>query len=522
MSPSSSKLWLVLGSLSASLASAQSIAANNSSMPTSFFYTRPQSAAPVLDVTIQGNFSQGYVFVAPYQAYHPGPYIYDKFGNLIWDGYGVVGASNAHNFRPCSYQGSDHLCYSQMNQQLGYGIGQALIVNSDYRTVTAVQTGGNAANADMHEFQLIGDGQTAVVASYQAIPYDLSGFNITSGMGWLSQGVFQEVNVTTGEVLYEWFSSNHVDPSMTMIKPNSTDVSGDGLTPATAFDYFHINSVDKSTASGDYLVSARHTSTIYLVNGTDRNIIWQLSSQSHSDFRPNFNFSSQHDARFISENDTTTVISLFDNASNGYGQTDTQSSGKVVAIDHNAGTATLLSQTYFPREGGILSTSQGNTQVLANGNTFHGWGNWAYVSEHNSSGDAVFFAQFASDKTMNYRAFSMDWTSTPSMTVPEVYSYAQSDNSSNRVYVSWNGATEVAKWRFYASAGMDQDFQVVGEADKSGFETRYVADAFFPWWRAEALDGAGNALRNSSFQPTFVPSEALSAACTEDGCAMSG
>lgn len=36
----------------------------------------------------------------------------------------------------------------------------------------------------------------------------------------------------------------------------------------SAFDYFHINSVDKSLTSGNYLVSARHTSTVFCVNAT--------------------------------------------------------------------------------------------------------------------------------------------------------------------------------------------------------------------------------------------------------------
>lgn len=46
------------------------------------------------------------------------------------------------------------------------------------------------------------------------------------------------------------------------------------LTTSTAgtsgFDYFHINSVDKSLTSGNYLVSARHTGTVYCVNASVR------------------------------------------------------------------------------------------------------------------------------------------------------------------------------------------------------------------------------------------------------------
>lgn len=484
---------------------------------------RPQSSAPALNITLSDStqatgFTPGYIFIAPYQAAKSGPYIYDKFGNLVWDGYGVVGSETAHDFRVCTYQGSDHLCMSQMNQQYGYGIGQALVINSDYKPVAAVNTGGQAPPADEHEFQLLNNGETAILSAYRVIPYDLSGFNITSGQGWLSEGMFQEVNVTTGEVLFEWFSTNHVDPSNTRILPNSTDVGGNGFSPATPFDYFHINSIDKSP-SGNYLVSGRHVSTLYYVNATDRTTIWQLSYLGQSDFScTNFNFSMQHDARIVSENDTTTVISIFDNASNNFNNTADQSSGMVIALDHNNGTATLLSQTFFPGEG-ILSTSQGNTQLLSNGGVFHGWGNQAFVSEHSPNGTCVLLAQFADGSAMNYRAFSMEWQSTPSFTVPDVYTYALNTSTPTRIYVSWNGATTVATWRFYGGTGIGgQPFEVLGTAGHAGFETFYQADAFYPWTMVEAVGPDGTSLRNSSFQPTFVPGEALAASCTVEGC----
>lgn len=55
------------------------------------------------------------------------------------------------------------------------------------------------------------------------------------------------------------------------------------------------------------------------INGTDREIIWRLSSESSmSNYEcTNFNFSMQHDARYVSENDSMTVISLFDNGECG-------------------------------------------------------------------------------------------------------------------------------------------------------------------------------------------------------------
>lgn len=497
------------------------VTADNTTMPTGFYYTRPLSQAPALNVTIQDGFTPGYVFMSPYKSVHPAPYIYDKFGNLVWDGYGVVGSANAHDFRPCTYKGAAHLCYTQVNQQNGYGIGQAMIIDSDYKTIATAQTAGNIQPADMHEFQLLDDGETAILSSYNVIPYDMSYYNITSGLGWVDEGVFQVVNTTTGEVQFEWFSANHVDVEAAQLLPNATDTGGDGFTPATAFDAFHINSIDRAP-SGNYLVSSRHTCTLFYVNATDRSISWRLSFLGDSDFTlTNFNFSYQHDARLISENETTTLVTIFDNASNGYTTTTSQSSGKLIAIDHTSGTATMLSNTTFPSSDGVLATSQGNTQMLSNGGWFHSWGSQPYFSEHSANGTAVLLAQFADVGTaQNYRAFSADWASTPSNTIPDVYSYSLNNASATHIYVSWNGATTVSMWRVYGTQEIGEEFAVLGNATKSGFETMWVAEEYFAWVMVEAVGADGAGIRNSSFQPTFVPGAQLASSCSSAGCAV--
>jgi hypothetical protein len=138
-------------------------------------------------VTIQNGFSHGYIFMSPYQASASGPYIYDKFGNLVWDGYGLVGAANAHNFYVCSYQGSDHLCMVVVNQEKGYGFGMGIIVDSDYRIVASVQSCNNTTPVDMHEFWLTESDETALVTSYNIVPFDLSypPYDVMDQQGWL-------------------------------------------------------------------------------------------------------------------------------------------------------------------------------------------------------------------------------------------------------------------------------------------------------------------------------------------------
>src|ERR1700761_6796842 len=173
----------------------------------------------------------------------------------------------------------------------------------------------------------------------------------------------------------------------------------------------HINSVDKSSASNTYLMSARHISTVYNINSTDGSIIWRLSAGGHTDFAcQDFNFSFQHDARFVFENDTHTIISLWDNASNGFNKTSTYSSGMIISLDRNAHTATLLANYSAPVPGGIRSDSQGNFEVMSNGNVFINYGSVPAVSEHKADGTPVLFATFGVYPVMNYRGFSFNWT----------------------------------------------------------------------------------------------------------------
>ncbi|KAL9081375.1 MAG: hypothetical protein Q9157_000094 [Trypethelium eluteriae] len=388
----------------------------------------------------------------------------------------------------------------------------------------------------MHEFQLTDNG-TALMTAYDLLPWDLSAQGITSGIGYITSGVFQEINVTSGEVLFSWSSIDHVPISSSYVKPNSTDTSGNGLSVATPYDYFHINAIDKSTTTGNYLVSSRHTSTLYYISSSDGSIIWRLTSSSLSNFTlTNFNFSFQHDGRLISENSTHITLSIFDNASDGYNQTSSYSSGKFIAIDLLAGTATLTSSVSFPDsivEGGLLVGSQGNTQLLSNSNIFNGWGPYAWATEHDSSGThVVWAANFAQGVTMNYRAFSFDgWNSTPADS-PAMWAYAKTADGSYPlyVYVSWNGATEVASWSFYGSmvapnkagypntVGDTAQVVLLGSVDKTGFETMFESPEMYPYVLAQAVDGKGTALRNSTWIQAFVPSEALTGACGNTSC----
>jgi len=501
---------------------------NNETSPTHQFKSRPDLHAPIIDFAILRPelVTPGYIFFAPYRNLDPGPYIYDNYGNLVWSGAGSSGPKTAHTPRVCQYKGEDHLCYFQGEQHQGFARGHGVIMDKNYRIVKTIESSGAGASSDMHEFKMTPytDGTTALMTVYQPRQYDLTTnprFNIQNGMGWIVEGVFQEVDIETGNVLFEWRSLDHVDPGMSWTLPSSTDTSGDGLHEQSPWDYFHINSVDKNE-DGDYLISARHVSAIYKLSGVDGSIMWEMGGNNPTFEQTNFNFSYQHHARWVYENTTHTILSFYDNGSNTFNATGKFSHGWIISLDHIANTATKIAQWGAPEPaGGLLSGSQGNMQLLPDGNCHIGWGEHAYFSEHTSDGTPVMYAKVAerASNVMIYRSNKYNWTAQP-LTKPALWTYSRIGNrrSGMRFYVSWNGATEVASWNFYASNSSSGTFELIGNATKTGFETEYAFPAVALWTYAEAVDVYGRALERSVTQRTFIPSPGLVPFCDNRGC----
>lgn len=395
------------------------------------------------------------------------------------------------------------------------------MLDDTFTTVTSIRSQGGLANFDEHEYNVLPDG-SSLFTLYNPEHHDLSDYNITSGQGWIQNCYFQHIEIGTNRLIFEWSALDHVPLSESFVMPSTTEVSGDGFSPTSPWDYFHINSVDQN-ADGDYLVSARHTCAVYKISGQDGHILWRLGgAMSDFSFPPGLNFSFQHDARFREENETTTIISLFDNASNGYTQTSRYSTGMILSLDHTTNSVTLV-QTYIaPLE--MISASQGNLQLLGRNqdwkrsSVFLGWGSNAYVSEYTPDGRMVLQGHFATTGTMNYRAFKYNFTSNPT-DAPALYTYAHNTSAPTSYWMSWNGATKVAQWRIYASTARTGPWSVVETVDKNGFETHFTAPRYHPWSLVESLDADGHPLKNSS-RPirTFVPREELAAACDAFSC----
>ena len=156
-------------------------------------------------------------------------------------------------------------------------------------------------------------------------------------------------------------------------------------------------------------------------------------------------------------------------------------------------TARILQQ--WDRPDGEFTEMRGNVQILPNGGVFMGWSEQGYVSEFASDGRLVLEAKFVSERYNSYRSYKFNFTGFPTEP-PSLKTFAYGNGMSvadmvSVCYVSWNGATEVAKWNFYGSHDKSAEFSMVGSTAKTGFETSYMSAGYIKYTYAEAISSDG-------------------------------
>lgn len=340
-----------------------------------------------------------------------------------------------------------------------------------------IKPGGNYTIGDMHEFQLTGDG-TALISIYEPIEADLS-FIGGPSKGYLLDSIFQEIDIETGEVLFEWSASSHIPLNATSntfarCSHNPKNAyNGCGNRSQTSFDYYHLNSIEKDS-SGNYLVSGRHTFALSYIDGQTGAVIWNLGGQLN-DFEDLSDgqateFSWQHHARFHEDGKS---ISLFDNRAHNAWDAASESRAMVIDIDVANHTVELRSQFFNPQQ--LLSFSQGSLQMSEkSGNVFVGWGRSAAFTEFAADGEVLCDARFGAaaffsfGAVTSYRVFRDSWVGKPTGRPIAVV-------VDGNIHVSWNGQTEVAMWQLVQAEnddGLDDDdFGVIATVFTLGFET---------------------------------------------------
>jgi len=457
------------------------------------FVSQPNLLAPQITVLRHSPGSLGDIFLTPLPSpvVHPGgnnvvsispvgpggPMIIDGGGNLVWFRQ-LTPPNVAANLQVQSYRGRRVLTWWQGGvTPSAFGIGEGVIADSSYRTVAAVHA-GNGYSMDIHEFRLVPGGD-ALFTVYSPVLVHLAG---TPGgaSSRLMDAVVQEVDIRTGLVVWEWHCLGHIPLSESYATPANS----------TSYDVFHLNSL-QSLDRGRVLLSARDTSSIYEVDKASGRIIWTLGGKASSfHLGRGARFYFQHDAGMLPNGE----ISLFDDEA-GPPLEAPSSRGLILALDQRRRRATVVREYHRPAN--TSAESEGSLQILQGGGAFLGFGSEPYFSEFSAAGRLLFDARLPQDDG-SYRAYRFPWSATP-RTQPTVLA-RRVDGTHEVLYVSWNGATGVARWQVLAGPAASS-LVTMASAPKRGFETRITLAGSARVFAVRALSATGRVLARSAATP---------------------
>jgi hypothetical protein len=403
-----------------------------------------------------------------------GPLLVDNEGEPVWFR-PLSGTRWATSVRVASYRDEPVLTWWEGQvYDIGYGRGEGVIVDRSYREVARVRA-GNGREADLHEFVLTRRGTALMTCYPETVRTDLS--SVGGPVGGQARGsIVQEVDVASGRVLMEWHSLDHISVDESYQPYNEP------------YDYAHINSIDV-LPDGNLLLSGRATWALYKVDRRSGEIVWRLAGK-RSDFKlgPRVPFAWQHHATYVPGG----RITLFDDRA-GPVRTGPESRAVVLRVNFSSRTVELEQAYAHPKP--LVSSAMGSVQLLDSGEVLVGWGNQRYTSQFGSDGKPLFDATVPSGQ-FSYRAFRHKWTARP-RDAPVAVSHRDPKTGNRTLYVSWNGATNVAAWRVDVGATKN-DLLPLGAAVRRGFETGIHLPAGEGYAAVVALDASARELAASA------------------------
>ncbi|MCW4465713.1 arylsulfotransferase family protein [Glutamicibacter sp. MNS18] len=476
-------------------------------VPHHSFVSHPDFAPPPMDITPGPAWRPDYeestdlLFLTPiFETDTPssGAMIFDSRGELVWmvPSDPADPTDNYFDLRVQQYRGEDVLTVYRGTRSGGRGNGEILILDQSYEPVASVTTAGSLGpdKADFHDSTITAD-DTMLIASYAPVPADLSALGGPEE-GMIKDAVIQEIDIATGEVIFEWSATEHIPLTQTLLdfdveRNAQTDDEEELGTEGKPFDYFHINSMTEDH-EGTILVSARHTSAVYRLDRVTGEVIWTLGgSASDFDLDEDAVFAWQHDAQRAPDG----TLTLLDNHARG---TDDQGASRALrlALDEQAMTASVVTEYHPLRE--RSSGSMANAQELANGNMLIGWGSQSHYSEHEPGGEVIYdvchgescYPDNVHGRGTSYRAYKAHWQGQPSGPPRVVVNQTEDEQVA---YVSWNGATHVAQWRLIA--GADEATAIPqARVEAETFETAFTVPGNAQYVGIQALDAEGRVL----------------------------
>jgi Arylsulfotransferase (ASST) len=445
------------------------------------FVTRPDLHPPVVKMArkAQGSYAQNIFMTAAYSGPgFGGSVIYDPNGDLLWMG---VDGPKTHriDFNVQTYLNEPHLTWWEGVETHGWGQGQAVIADSTYTRKHTIRAVGSNIKLDHHEFNITPQNTALVTIFKQHTGVDLRPVGGPKD-GVMVSGVFQEIDIATNKLIWQWDSLDHVPIT------HSEQVFAGG-TLGNPWDYFHINSLVVSPDGEHIYVSSRNTWTVYVVKRHTGQIVEKIGGR-YSDFKigPGAEFFWQHHVRWHGSGN---VFTVFDNGAAP--AKEKQSRALILDVDFKNKHVKLSHQYVHPGLR-LLSAAEGSAQLLPGGRMFVGWGTNPYFNEFHANGDVI-VAGTQGRGNAAYRIFTYDWEGDPTDR-PDVAVHHK--NGKALVYVSWNGATKVHSWVILAGKSRSK-VKPIATGRRTGFETAIEVGNTGPYFAVSARDAAGHILKTS-------------------------
>ena len=278
---------------------------------------------------------------------------------------------------------------------------------------------GNGYWADSHEFTLTPQG-TALLLNYNAV---------RRNEGRVLEAVVQEIDIPTGLVLFEWHSIGNIATSESYRPQQRRDRN---------WDYAHVNAISVD-AGGDFILSARGASAVYKISRATGRVIWRLGGKRRT-------------LRWVRASASTSSTTWARSRRHTDDLRQRRGRCEVPGADDQARRRPRDARGRSHAPSGPPLEHPGRNAAVAERQHVRRLG-LATVVHRVRRGRQGRLRRPACSRHGQHRAYRGLWAGTPK-TKPTVV------RKGGRLYVSWNGATEVAAWQ-------------VGEKayPRTGFET---------------------------------------------------
>ncbi|KAJ5762014.1 uncharacterized protein N7511_005396 [Penicillium nucicola] len=465
-------------------------------------YKSSSIQTPSMNVTKMGQTEPGYLFLTPHDIIRETghPTIYSDDGQLVWQG----DRGNYSALQPQMLNGEPVMAYWTGFAGEGFGFGHISILNSSYDEIHRVTLSCEEQNfatvyepmkfsscIDIHESQITENG-TILVTAVNVTQADLSSIGGEKD-GWIQDGLVYEIDIATSEILFRWSAHDHINQvPLSGVRAPLEGSGGSGVNSTYPYGYPHLNAIYKY--GDDYLVSSRYMCSVFLIsqNGT---VIWHLHGRTGGDFTLGLgtSFCYQHDVRFVSQSPERVVLTMHNNDNTEFTGHSSLTTGLVLNVDlQGSKEVTLIGRMWDAAEP-VYAESQGSYQSLGNGHVLQDHGATPKIEEYDENGTIVMRARFGYDNTMQtYRTYRYPWVGRPSTKPNAVACPAKEGKTA--VYVSWNGATDVASWKVVSGS------KVIHTALRNGFETTIPVAGLSDGdsVTVEAVGGVGDGTRSES------------------------